>query len=427
MMMYTDIYNQVKAKHFFNNHTKVLIAVSGGVDSMNLLHFLHIYQEKFEILIGIVHVNHKQRQESEIEESYLIEWAKKHNIPIYTSSFKGKFTEAKARTFRYDFFRKIMQEEGYTALVTAHHADDQAETILMRIFRGSRLKYLSGIKEIQSFGTGELIRPFLGIQKSQFPNIFHFEDQSNFENYYFRNRIRNHYMKEIEQENPNFKTSLLSLAKETEYLIDALDDLTKEIDFQQRYQFLEQTNATQFYLLQKYINTFPDLMLTRQQFDNVLHLLTTKKEGVFPLKNGYFLKLTRDFSVIEKIGLETETKSEPVLIEYDSSKIFHSIKFSFSNDDLIPHDEIIPIYNLSPILLRKRKEGDKIHFDHFSKKLRRLFIDEKFSHEERNKAVVGEQNNEILFVLVAGKTYLRNAPKDGIMRAKLYVEKLRKR
>lgn len=425
--MYTDIYRDVEEKNFFKKHRKILVAVSGGVDSMNLLHFLHMYQEKLGLSLGIVHVNHKQRQESDIEEAYLLDWANNHRIPIYRSSFKGHFSEGNARKFRYDFFKKVMFEEGYTALVTAHHADDQAETILMRIIRGARLRYLSGIKEVQAFGPGELIRPFLTLHKSQLPSIFHFEDHTNHEDSYFRNRIRNHYMKEFEVENPSIKNALLSLAKESGYLIDALSDLTKNIDIQERKQFLEQTVSVQFYLLQSYLEQFPDLDLSRQQFDNVLHILATKKEGSFPLKRGYSLVLTRDFSRIEKIGLETETIFAPILVEYESSKAFDSFKFSFTKTCPTSFEQSFPLYSLAPITLRHRKKGDKINFGSFSKKLRRLFIDEKFSLKERSEAVIGEQEGQVIFVLVAGKTYLRNTPKDGIMRAKLYVEKLRKR
>ena len=91
-----------------------------------------------------------------------------------------------------------MKNTGATALVTAHHADDQVETILMRLIRGTRLRYLSGIKEKQVVGEIEMIRPFLNFQKKT-SHQFSFEDISNKENYYFRNRIRNFYLPELEK------------------------------------------------------------------------------------------------------------------------------------------------------------------------------------------------------------------------------------
>lgn len=129
--MYDNIFKEIQKKAYFAKHKKVLIAVSGGVDSMNLLHFLYIYRDKLEIEIGIAHINHKQRQESEMEEAYLCEWAEKHQIPIYVDYFSGIFSEKAARDFRYQFLKNYGRKN-YTAVVTAHHADDQAETIFMR-------------------------------------------------------------------------------------------------------------------------------------------------------------------------------------------------------------------------------------------------------------------------------------------------------
>ena len=141
MITSTDFLNHVQENQFFTTHQKVLIAVSGGVDSMNLLHFLYVSRETLGIAIAIAHVNHHQREASEIEENYLKAWSKKHHVPFYLGHFKGTFTEKKARDYRYSFFKTIMEKDNYTALVTAHHADDQAETIFMRILRGSKIRY----------------------------------------------------------------------------------------------------------------------------------------------------------------------------------------------------------------------------------------------------------------------------------------------
>ena len=238
-MTYQEIYNEIQKQAYFDKHHRVLIAVSGGVDSMNLLHFLHLYQEDFQIRIGIAHVNHKQRAESDMEETYLRAWAQDHNIPIYISYFEGKFSEKAARDWRYKFFQKIMKREGYSALVTAHHLDDQAETIMMRLIRGSRLRHLSGIKSIQSFGTGQLIRPFLSFSKTDLPKIFHFEDTSNEKTDFLRNRIRKNYLPLLNQENPQFVQGLNQLAFENNLLFQAFTALTSKITV---------TNLVEFHL-----------------------------------------------------------------------------------------------------------------------------------------------------------------------------------
>ena len=98
-----------------------------------------------------------------------------------------------------------MSNYHYTALVTAHHADDQAETIFMRLLRGSRLRHLSAMQNVNAFGDGELIRPFLTYSKKELPNIFHFEDDSNRSLDFLRNRIRNRYFPMLEEENLKFK------------------------------------------------------------------------------------------------------------------------------------------------------------------------------------------------------------------------------
>ena len=219
----------MQAKGYFNQHKKILVAVSGGADSMSLLHFLYSHQKDLDIQLGIAHINHKQRQESEHEEAYLRHWAEEYKVPFHYSAFSGKFSENAARTFRYEFFKQVMKDYGYTALVTAHHADDQAETIFMRLLRGSRLRHLSGISDVRPFGTGQIIRPFLHLNKAQLPETFHFEDKSNTSLAYLRNRIRLSYLPTLSQENPKFTEHLCLLAEEIGLMEQALDELTKDI------------------------------------------------------------------------------------------------------------------------------------------------------------------------------------------------------
>lgn len=159
----------MQVKGYFNQHKKILVAVSGGADSMSLLHFLYNHQKDLDIQLGIAHVNHKQRQESEHEEAYLRHWAEEHKVPFHYSAFSGKFSENAARTFRYEFFKRVMKDYDYSALVTAHHADDQAETIFMRLLRGSRLRHLTGIQLSDHLVLVRLFVPFCILRKISFP------------------------------------------------------------------------------------------------------------------------------------------------------------------------------------------------------------------------------------------------------------------
>lgn len=421
--MYQKIYQTIQKQGLFDKHKKVLIAVSGGVDSMNLLHFLHLYKKKLAIEIAIAHVNHHQRSESDTEEAYLKKWAEENGLPIFVAHFSGKFSENAAREFRYAFFKKIMKKQSYTALVTAHHADDQAETVFMRLIRGSRLRHLSSMQSVQVFGEGELIRPFLNISKKELPDVFHFEDSSNDSSQYLRNRVRNDYLPTLEKENPQFKQHLQKLGQESQLVFQALNDLTQTIDYQNCQVFLQQTAAVQNILLQNYLDKFSQLKVSKQQFQEMLHLLQTKSNLSYAIKADYYLVKDEQSFEIKKISPKTDGKRLQKVLEYDNIVSYGQYRFSYQATGEATVIEVIPIFDLSPIILRSRQAGDKINFGDFSKKLRRLFIDDKIPSEDRKNAIIAEQKGQIIFVLVAGETYLRKASKHDIMRARLYIEK----
>ncbi|MGT2772203.1 tRNA lysidine(34) synthetase TilS [Streptococcus marimammalium] len=410
----------IQKKSYFSKHNKVLIAVSGGSDSMALLQFLYAYKKVLNISIAIVHVNHNQRLASKEEESYLKEWATSHEIPIYISHFKEIFSEERARNHRYTFFKQIMLEYGYTALVTAHHADDQAETILMRLLRGSRLMHLTGIKEKQPFFNGELIRPFLTIKKKDLPRVFHFEDVSNISNTFLRNRIRNMYLPSLKKENPQLSHHLIETAKEIKLLKQALHLLTKDISTQNCQVFLSQSDAVQYFLLQTYLEQFVDLKLSKNQFEDVLHIIKTKVNYSHYLKNNYYLIKDYKCFTIKKMEPKTDSQKPKKVLEYGNNEDFSNYHFSFS-------DKVggISLSSKSPITLRHRKQGDKIQLSGHSKKIRRLFIDGKYSFLERQNAIIGEQDGFIIFVMVGGDTYLRNHSNNDIMIATLLIEKIK--
>ena len=90
-----DLLELVKSRSYFDQHDSVLLAVSGGADSMSLLHFLYSHQRELTINIALAHVNHKQRPESDTEEAYLQDWAREHSVPFFSHTFKGRFSENK--------------------------------------------------------------------------------------------------------------------------------------------------------------------------------------------------------------------------------------------------------------------------------------------------------------------------------------------
>ena len=419
--MTQKLLQMMQAKGYFNRHKKILVAVSGGADSMSLLHFLYNHQKDLDIQLGIAHVNHKQRQESEHEEAYLRHWAEEHKVPFHYSAFSGKFSENAARTFRYEFFKQVMKDYDYSALVTAHHADDQAETIFMRLLRGSRLRHLTGISAIRPFGTGQIIRPFLHLTKAQLPVTFHFEDRSNTSLAYLRNRIRLSYLPTLSQENPKIKEHLCLLAEEIGLMEQALGELTKDITITDLSVFQQQSDAVQLFLLQNYLDSFPDLQLSKGQFNQLISYLRKNVSGKIPLKNGYELVKTQTSFLIRKE--EAISLSPPCLLEFGKSVEFEDYTLTFSEFNDVSNTDAISIWSDAPIVIRHRKEGDKIDLGSHQKKLRRLFIDNKILEKDRQKAIVGEQDGHIIFLYVAGRLYLKKRPENAILYGTVVIYK----
>ena len=419
--MTQKLLQMMQAKGYFNRHKKILVAVSGGADSMSLLHFLYNHQKDLDIQLGIAHVNHKQRQESEHEEAYLRHWAEEHKVPFHYSAFSGKFSENAARTFRYEFFKQVMKDYDYSALVTAHHADDQAETIFMRLLRGSRLRHLTGISAIRPFGTGQIIRPFLHLTKAQLPVTFHFEDRSNTSLAYLRNRIRLSYLPTLSQENPKIKEHLCLLAEEIGLMEQALEELTKDITITDLSVFQQQSDAVQLLLLQNYLDSFPDLQLSKGQFNQLISYLRKNVSGKIPLKNGYELVKTQTSFLIRKE--EAISLSPPCLLEFGKSVEFEDYTLTFSEFNDVSNTDAISIWSDAPIVIRHRKEGDKIDLGSHHKKLRRLFIDNKILEKDRQKAIVGEQDGHIIFLYVAGRLYLKKRPENAILYGTVVIYK----
>ena len=419
--MTEKLLQMMQAKGYFNRHKKILVAVSGGADSMSLLHFLYNHQKDLDIQLGIAHVNHKQRQESEHEEAYLRHWAEEHKVPFHYSAFSGKFSENAARTFRYEFFKQVMKDYDYSALVTAHHADDQSETIFMRLLRGSRLRHLTGISAIRPFGTGQIIRPFLHLTKAQLPVTFHFEDRSNTSLAYLRNRIRLSYLPTLSQENPKIKEHLCLLAEEIGLMEQALGELTKDISITDLSVFQQQSDAVQLFLLQNYLDSFPDLQLSKGQFNQLISYLRKNGSGKIPLKNGYELVKTQTYFLIRKEA--SISLSPPCLLEFGKSVEFEDYTLTFSEFNDVSNTDAISIWSDAPIVIRHRKEGDKIDLGSHHKKLRRLFIDNKILEKDRQKAIVGEQDGHIIFLYVAGRLYLKKRPENAILYGTVVIYK----
>ncbi|MCW7752536.1 tRNA lysidine(34) synthetase TilS [Desulfobotulus sp. H1] len=204
------------------DNARVLIAVSGGADSMALLHALMELCPFHGASLGIAHLHHGLRPEASEEETFVADHARTLALPFHSrkASLSMEYpdcsTEEAGRMARYAFFDQLQKERGYTHIATAHHADDRAEQVLMNLIRGCGPDGLEGIPPIRR---GVIVRPLIHMQKSE---LIHFlmergipwkEDSSNKDTVFLRNRIRHKLLPFLEKEfNPSIRRTLLRTA-----------------------------------------------------------------------------------------------------------------------------------------------------------------------------------------------------------------------
>ena len=212
----------VKENDLIVSGDKLLIALSGGPDSVFLLHLLNKYKKKYKIGIGAVHINHLLRgKDSERDNLFCKAICNELSIPFYhisrnIKSFAKKnktSLEVAGRKIRYEFFEKISESNGYNKVATAHNADDNAETVLINLIKGAGVKGIAGIPVRRK----NIIRPILSITKKEIldyleENKFEYRfDQSNLSNEFERNYIRNEVIPLIHKNiNPAFSKAVLT-------------------------------------------------------------------------------------------------------------------------------------------------------------------------------------------------------------------------
>lgn len=198
---------------------KVVLACSTGVDSMVLFDLLRKVKN-CEIVIA--HVNHQKREQSKIEEEFIKNFTNDLNINCHIKQlphYDGNNFQSWARDLRYEFFLEVLKKESADMLVLAHHADDNLETILQRITRSSSLEALGGIREFSKFYEFYIYRPLIEISKEDILNyatkneLKYFNDVSNDEDDYTRNRIRHHIVPILKKENPSLLKAITNYSK----------------------------------------------------------------------------------------------------------------------------------------------------------------------------------------------------------------------
>lgn len=272
---------------FFSFQAPLVVAVSTGVDSMVLLHILQTLLPTDSIVVA--HVNHHLRQQSEKEERYIRRYCKQHHLRIFVDewiSHPKVGIEDAARQERYRFFKMVMHQTQSHFLLTAHHENDLAETILMKLIRSGKPDEVVGIEENRRFNGGQLLRPFLSVSKEQLVDyartngIRWFEDSTNHDDDTLRNRFRHHYLPELARENPELLDHLYKFHEEMDQLLNlksrvmqtiypqVIDNNDLIID-----QYKQHNNYLRYQLLQNWFNNNGLFNINDQHLKQLDHLI----------------------------------------------------------------------------------------------------------------------------------------------------------
>ena len=418
-----DILNKLKTK--LPNHSTIVIAVSGGPDSMVLLSLLYKIKKEKNLKLICAHVNHKLRKESE-EEAKMLKTFCTHNNIIFEymeiNEYKGN-KENYARKKRYEFFEKLIKKYSSSYLLTAHHGDDLTETIMMRLIRGSSLKGYAGFNEITEKENYKIIRPLITKTKEEIlnyaikNNIPYAIDKTNNSDVFTRNRIRKYILPKLKEENKSVHLKFLEFSKKLTETEKFLEKITKEKLKQIYKEKIIDINLlkNEDELIQKQIihhilnKTYKDNInkITNEHVNNIMHALKSKNSNkkINLPNNKIFIKS------YNKAWIEENKTNNP----YD---IILNKKLTISNKDIIEiidetmdHSNYVTKINSKdiklPLHVRTKKDGDKLILKGINKtkKIKDIFIDEKIPITERtNWPIVTDDNDEIIWLPGLKKT-----------------------
>lgn len=243
-MLKVKVLETIEKNNLIENGDSLVLGVSGGPDSISMLDILRKLQEIIKFKINVAHINHGLRENAKIDEEYVKKYCEKYNIPFYVlhadvrkiAEETKRGLEETGRDVRYKFYDEVLEKTDSNKIAIAHNANDYVETIIMNVLRGSGPNGLKGIEMIQ----GKYIRPLLTSKREEIEEYCKEEklnprhDESNDENEYTRNKIRNIVIPYIEKEfNPNIIETLTRLSEivkeEQEYLNKKVENFYKEI------------------------------------------------------------------------------------------------------------------------------------------------------------------------------------------------------
>ncbi|MES2487752.1 MAG: tRNA lysidine(34) synthetase TilS [Bacteroidota bacterium] len=394
---------------------KLLLAVSGGVDSMVLAHL-------FKVLgydVSIAHCNFGLRgDESDGDENFVRQFAKEHDIKIFVTHFNTKAfainskvsIQIGARQLRYAWFEELLQNNNLDFLLTAHHLDDSIETFLINFTRGTGLQGLTGIPQ----QNGNVIRPLLPFSRNdiesyaQENNITWREDSSNASDKYLRNKLRHDIVPVLKALNTSFGTSFAQTLTNLQQAQSLTDDASVMV-YKQVVEDLENQkhiNINQLVRLQNY-RAYLYQWLSPFGFtawDDIYNLIDAQS-GKYITAGNFRLLKNRDVLILEPIQdaknevyeiLQNEQKTtNPIGLKLEKVDFFEqnaTKNVIFVNNDLIKF----------PLFVRKWEEGDYFYpsgMNGQKKKVSKYFKDEKFSLSDKENTWLLCTENEIIWII----------------------------
>lgn len=413
--MLLNLKNHINSRFPYLEQKKLFLAVSGGLDSMVLLHLFH--QLPYEI--AVLHCNFQLRgMESFGDQDFIQKYCDQNNIPFFTTQFDTDAfakdyklsTQVAARELRYNWFYELLETHQFDYVLTAHHADDNLETFIINLSRGTGLEGLIGIPEEND----KIIRPLLPFSRDEIlkyakeNNIEWREDSSNASNKYLRNKIRHDLVPILKEINPDF---LKSFQKTQSYLRES-NEMVEDASIMIYQQVAkEEGNEIHFDLVQ--LKRLPNyksyLYQWLKEFGFLawkdIYDLTDSQSGKQILSTEYRLLKNRTTLILSPIS--DPYQDEEYVIEENSTQVNFPLKLKISVSDAIAINTNTAIFVDAqkiqfPLVLRKWKEGDVLQpfgMHGKSKKVSKLLKDEKLSLIEKEKIWILCSENRIVWVV----------------------------
>ena len=413
--MLSKFKNHIASRFPFLEEKKLFLAVSGGLDSMVLLNLLQ--QLSYEI--AVLHCNFQLRGlESFGDQNFIQEYCDQNNIPVFITQFDTEAfakdyklsTQVAARELRYSWFYELLEEKNFDYILTAHHADDNLETFIINLTRGTGLDGLTGIPEQND----RIIRPLLPFSREEIlkyaeeHKIEWREDSSNASNKYLRNKIRHDLVPILKEINPNF----LSAFQKTQSYLQESQEMAEDASIMIYQQVAKEVGEDIHFdlnQLKKLPNYKSYLYQWLNEFGfvawNDIYDLVDGQSGKQVLSNEFRLLKNRDTLILNPIS-EMSEKEEFEINENDQDVNFPlNLKLCNVSHITIDSNKVIFVDAEKirfPLILRKWNEGDVFHpfgMHGKSKKVSKLFKDEKLSLIEKEKTWILCSENQIVWVV----------------------------